>query len=349
MTFLTKSVSFFLSLGLPIFLFAETATLKVYTSLLDYESLFSSDSDVQLLSYSLDDAGLSSNKVKVSGSMSVLGIYTTFTGEFDFPFVNQDNNLNGIYDFFEPDQSYSMSISGSATYVYQGLGSYSANLFGSINRISSQHSFSLDQTVSVQSSSISGVNVGRTESVNESLTAIHALGTITYDRDAGTYNYSLGFYGTTGSSTGSGTYQVNQDNSLSFSEFTFPSMNESSMASSAPGLAQKTLSGTVTIPYAGNGKFHVMTILNGVPYYVVIEDSNDGDGDSFPDLIRSQAPAVESVDLGGWNYHIWPWVYSQNDNDWLYYHQMNSGWVVWRNKSQKWFLYDPDSGYWKSN
>ena len=39
-----------------------------------------------------------------------------------------------------------------------------------------------------------------TESVIETLTPIHALGTITYDRDAGTYNYSLGYYGTTGSS-----------------------------------------------------------------------------------------------------------------------------------------------------
>ena len=92
-----------------------------------------------------------------------------------------------------------------------------------------------------------------------------------------------------------------------------------------------------------------MTTFSGVPYYVVIEDSNDGDGDSMPDLIRSQASVVESVDLGGWNYHIWPWVYSQKDSDWLYYQQMSSGWVVWRNKSQGWYVYDQTSGQWKSN
>lgn len=315
---------------------------------MDYGTFFFDD-DVQMLSYNLIDAGLTSNKVQISGSMTIQGIYTSFTGELDSPFVSQDNNQNGIDDFFEVDQSFNTSISGSASYILQGYGSTSANLFASINRVNGQHSFTINNTITVQSSSISGINVGETDYSSEILTPIHALGTITYDRDAGTFFYSLGYYGTTGSSSGSGTYQVNQDNSLSFSEFTFPSMNESSMASSAPGLAQKSLSGEVTVPYAGNGKFHVVTTLSGVSYYVVIEDTNDGDGDSFPDLIRSQAPTVESVDLGGWNYHIWPWVYSQNENDWLYYHQMNSGWVVWRNKSQKWFLYDPDSGYWKSN
>mgnify|MGYP001157401463 FL=1 len=348
MTLSTKFFSFFLSITFPIVLFSETATIKVYTSLVDYEAFFSDD-DVQMLSYNLIDAGLTSNKVQVSGSMTIQGVYTSFTGELDFPFVSQDNNQNGIYDFFEVDQPYNTSISGSASYTLQGYGSFAANLFASINRVYNQHAFTMDETVTIQSSSIIGINAGQTEYLSETLTAIHALGTITYDRDAGTYYYSLGYYGTSGSSSGSGTYQVNQDNSLTFSEFTFPSMNESAMASSVPGLAQKSLSGAVTVPHAGNGKFHVMTTLSGVPYYVVIEDFNDGDGDSFPDLIRSQAPAVESVDLGGWNYHIWPWVYSQNDNDWLYYHQMNSGWIVWRNKSQKWFLYDPDSGYWKSN
>ena len=348
MTLSTKFLSFFLSFTFPIILFSETATIKVYTSLVDYGTFFFDD-DVQMLSYNLIDAGLTSNKVQISGSMTIQGIYTSFTGELDSPFVSQDNNQNGIDDFFEVDQSFNTSISGSASYILQGYGSTSANLFASINRVNGQHSFIINNTITVQSSSISGINVGETDYSSETLTPIHALGTITYDRDDGIYFYSLGYYGTTGSSSGSGTYQVNQDNSLSFSEFTFPSMNESSMASSAPGLAQKSLSGEVTVPYAGNGKFHVVTTLSGVPYYVVIEDTNDGDGDSFPDLIRSQALTVESVDLGGWNYHIWPWVYSQNDNDWLYYHQMNSGWVVWRNKSQKWFLYDPDSGYWKSN
>ena len=86
MTLSTKFLSFFLSFTFPIILFSETATIKVYTSLVDYGTFFFSSDDVQMLSYNLIDAGLSSNKVKVSGSMTILGIYTTFTGEFDFPF-----------------------------------------------------------------------------------------------------------------------------------------------------------------------------------------------------------------------------------------------------------------------
>ena len=348
MTKSTEIQSFILLFAFPFCLLSESATLKVYTSLVDYETLFNDDG-VEMLSYNLEDSGILSNKVKVSGSMRIEGVYTSFTGEVDSPFVSQDNNQNGIYDFFEPDQSYTMSLSGSISYYMQGYGNFSANLFGSINRLYNQHAFSMDETITIQSSTINGINAGETSSISETLTAIHALGTIQYNREAGTYDYSLGYHGTTGSSSGSGTYQVNQDKSLTFSALTFPSMNEPSMATSLPGLAQKSLSGSVTLPYVGNGKFHAITAIKDVPYYVVIEDANDGDGDSFPDLIRSETTQIERVELGGWNYHIWPWVFSQKDGDWLYYHQINSAWMVWRNKTQKWYIYDLNSGQWVSS
>lgn len=276
-------------------LFPNTASIKVYTSLVDYKSFFS-DEDVQLLSYNLNDAGLVSSKVKVSGSMMIEGVYTTFTAELDSLLKGQDNNQNGIFDFYETDQTYNTSISGSASYNLQGYGSFSANLFAAISRLGNQHSFNMNQTVTIQSSTISGINAGQTDYLSETLNAIHAMGTITYDRNLGTYSYSLGYYGTTGNSFGSGTYQANSDNSLTFSDFTFPSMDEAAMASSFPGLAQKNLSGSVTIPYVNNGKFHVMTALSDVPYYVVIEDFNDQDGDSLPDLIPpSPVPAPDTV------------------------------------------------------
>ena len=102
MTFSTKVLSFFLSFTFHTILFSETATIKVYTSLVDYGTFFFDD-DVQMLSYNLIDAGLTSNKVQISGSMTIQGIYTSFTGELDSPFVSQDNNQNGIDDFFEVD------------------------------------------------------------------------------------------------------------------------------------------------------------------------------------------------------------------------------------------------------
>ena len=273
----------------PISLIANTATIKVFTTLIDYEAFFSV-SGTDLLSYELDDAGLVSGKVKASGSMLTDGIYTSFTAELDTPVDSFDNNQNGILDFYEPDQSFNTSISGTVSAQLQGYGSFSSNLFASISRIGSQHSFNLNETVTVQSSTINGIYPGQTEYVSETFDAIHALGTITYDRDNKTYNYSLGYYGTTGSSSGSGTYLANNDNSLTFSEFTFPSMNESSMASSFPGLAQKNLSGPVTIPYVNNNKFHVMTNFSDVPYYIVIEDYNDQDSDGLPDIIPPIGP-----------------------------------------------------------
>jgi len=279
----------------PTLLLANTATIKVYTALIDYENFFSVNG-TDLLSYELDDSGLVSGKVKASGSMMTDGIYTTFTAEIDTPVDSFDNNQNGILDFYEPDQSFNTSISGTASAQLQGFGSFSSNLFASISRIGSQHSFNLNETVTVQNSTINGIDAGQTEYISETFDAIHALGTITYDRDNKTYNYSLGYYGTIGSSSGSGTYFANNDNSLTFSEFTFPSMNESSMASSFPGLAQKNLSGSVTIPHVNNNKFHVMTTFSDVPYYIVIEDYNDQDSDGLPDIIpTSELPAVNSL------------------------------------------------------
>jgi hypothetical protein len=284
-----------LYLAFPISLLANTATIKVYTALIDYENFFSVNG-TDLLSYELDDSGLVSGKVKASGSMLTDGVYTTFTAEIDTPVDSFDNNQNGILDFYEPDQSFNTSLFGTVSAQLQGYGSFSSNLFASISRIGSQHSFNLNETVTVQSSTINGIYPGQTEYVSETFDAIHALGTITYDRDNKTYNYSLGYYGTTGSSSGSGTYLANNDNSLTFSEFTFPSMNESSMASSFPGLSQKNLNGSVTIPYVNNNKFHVMTAFSDVPYYVVIEDYNDQDSDGLPDIIPPIGPpAVRSL------------------------------------------------------
>ena len=47
-------LSFFLSFTFPIILFSETATIKVYTSLVDYGTFFFDD-DVQMLSYNLKE------------------------------------------------------------------------------------------------------------------------------------------------------------------------------------------------------------------------------------------------------------------------------------------------------
>jgi hypothetical protein len=330
------------------FLFSKTATLKIYSALIDYEAFFQ-DEDVSLLSYNLIDPGILSNEVRVSGSMSIDGVYTTFTGQFTSPYSTKDNNSNGIYDFFEVGESFSMDLTGSASYSLQGYGSFSANLYANVQRIYGQHSFNLSETVTVQSSNIDGVYVGQTEYVSETLNAVHALGTITYDENAGTYTYYLGYHGTSGSASGSGTYSVNTDSSITLSEMSFPSIGDSTFASSFPALSKKTLSSSLTVPFVSGNKFHVMTQIENAPFYLVIEDDNDANSDGKPDLLRTTSQEVQSLNLSGWNYHIWPWVYNSSDDNWLYYHRSGDDWLVWRNKTSTWLKFDASNGLWVSN
>jgi len=330
------------------FLFSKTATLKIYSASIDYEAFFQ-DEDVSLLSYNLIDPGILSNEVRVSGSMSIDGVYTTFTGQFTSPYSAKDNNSNGIYDFFEVGESFSIDLTGSASYSLQGYGSFSANLYANVQRIYGQHSFNLSETVTVQSSNIDGVYVGQTEYVSETLNAVHALGTITYDENAGTYTYYLGYHGTSGSASGSGTYSVNSDSSITLSEMSFPSIGDSSFASSFPALSKKTLSSSLTVPFVSGNKFHVMTQIENAPFYLVIEDDNDANSDGKPDLLRTTSQEVQSLNLSGWNYHIWPWVYNSSDDNWLYYHRSGDDWLVWRNKTSTWLKFDASNGLWVSN
>jgi hypothetical protein len=242
-----------------------------------------------------------------------------------------------------------MDLTGSASYSLQGYGSFSANLYANVQRIYGQHSFNLSETVTVQSSNIDGIYVGQTEYVSETLNAVHALGTITYDESAGTYTYYLGYHGTSGSASGSGTYSVNSDSSITLSEMSFPSIGDSSFASSFPALSKKTLSSSLTVPFVSGNKFHVMTQIENAPFYLVIEDDNDANSDGKPDLLRTTSQEVQSLNLSGWNYHIWPWVYNSSDDNWLYYHRSGDDWLVWRNKTSTWLKFDASNGLWVSN
>lgn len=329
------------------FLSSKTATLKIYSALIDYEAFFQ-DEDVTILSYNLIDPGILSNEVKVSGSMSIDGVYTTFTGQFTSPYSSKDNNSNGIYDFFEVGESFSMDLTGSASYSLQGYGSFSANLYANVQRIYGQHSFNLSETVTIQSSNVDGVYVGQTEYVSEKLNAVHALGTITYDENAGTYTYYLGYHGTTGSASGSGTYSVNSDSSISLSQMSFPSIGDSSLASSFPALAKKTLSSSLTVPFVSGNKFHVMTQIENTPFYLVIEDDNDVNSDGKPDLLRTASEQVQEINISGWNYHIWPWVYNSREDNWLYYFKSGDDWLVYRNKTRTWLKFDAQTSSWVS-
>jgi hypothetical protein len=54
------------------------------------------------------------------------------------------------------------------------------------------------------------------------------------------------------------------------------------------------------------------------------------------------------VAFQGWNYHAWPWVYSDADKDWLYYASTVNGWAAWRRKDNKWYGFNATTNTWSA-
>lgn len=60
----------------------------------------------------------------------------------------------------------------------------------------------------------------------------------------------------------------------------------------------------------------------------------------------SQTDNTDSSFNSGWTWNSWPWSYSHNDKDWLYYHVDENYWYVWRKKTGQWHKWDPENGSW---
>lgn len=265
-------------------LLGQTAEIKIYSALIDYSSLFEGSS-ADNLSFSVMDPGLDSSKIQITGSLSISGYYTTFSATVDSYYRESDNNGNGIYDFFELDQDFSYGLNGQAHYNIQGLGNFSANIYASISRPSGNYQFDFTETVTVGTSNIDGIYPNQTEQIDFSATGIHALGSIIYNKENQTYIYSLNYYGIYGSEFGNGTYSIGSDKSVTFSKLAFPSLGDPSFGSQLYSISKSTLIDSLTIPFGENGVQHVMTTIEGIPYYVVLEDFNDADDDGLPDLV----------------------------------------------------------------
>jgi hypothetical protein len=85
-----------------------------------------------------------------------------------------------------------------------------------------------------------------------------------------------------------------------------------------------------------------------VDWYIEITDPNDGDKDGVPDFTDpiERAIAPTSVDISGWNWHSWPWVYNHSIQNWLYYHKGASGYAVWNNSDRSWYEWNNVTGSW---
>ena len=347
MSLIKKLILLNLTIGLS-FAQTNTATIEIYSPLIDYSALLANDG-VDIIDYQVSDLGLSTGIVRIGGTMRVDGVYTTFSGEFNSFTTNQDTNSNGIPDYYEKNVYYGTKMSGKASYSMQGYGNFSANLSANVYKNSGQSRFTLDETITIQSSTINGLYPGQTEVVSLTITPIHATGTINYDPSTKKYSCQVYYFGTTGSSSTSGSYSVGAGSSISFTSLPFPSMGNSAFSSILPALGQRDLSGGVTLSYKGSGNFYDMVTIEGIPYFVTITDQNDADSDSMPDLGESEVKVKTTVNLDGWGYQSWPWVFSNADKDWLYYSIHGSNWVLWRNKTKEWYSLNPNTGSWESN
>jgi hypothetical protein len=252
--------------------------------------------------------------------MRTQGVYTTFNGEFNSFTTDQDNNGNGIADYYEKNMYYEIKMSGTASYSMQGYGDFSANLSADVYKNTGQFRFNLDETVTIQSSNIDGLNPGYTESLSLSITPIHATGTITYDPKNSTYYCNVNYQGTSGSSSTSGSYSVGSSkSSISFSSLPFPSMGNSAFSNLLPAFEKKDLYGLTTLPYKGSGTFHGMIEVEGIPYFVSITDPNDMDGNGLPNFLDGEMKMKsfsQVSDVGN------GWLKS----DWLGYYWINPSW-----------------------
>ena len=83
-----------------------------------------------------------------------------------------------------------------------------------------------------------------------------------------------------------------------------------------------------------------------VDWFVEVTDLNDGDTDGVPDFTDPVEDPNQPtlIDLNGWNWYKWPWVYNQSTKGWYFYHAEN----VWSNNHQKWFSWDNSTSSWIS-
>ena len=97
-------------------------------------------------------------------------------------------------------------------------------------------------------------------------------------------------------------------------------------------------------------------------WYLEITDPNDSDSDGIPDLsdtlidnsnsnLQSEYKNIDSSKTtieNGWSYHVWPWVYNNALENWLYYaHSVNLGIMVWSNDDKFWYFWNSTSNAWQ--
>jgi hypothetical protein len=257
------------------------------------------------------------------------GVYEHGTVSLNMPSVDADGN--GVHDWLQKDMAVNAPFSGSSAVHWKAAGvqSGSSSITGRITRSAGSSSGTYSTTYA-----IAGVGT------------VTATGTWYVGYWGGTVTYSGDYYGVDITTLNGEGQTLNLSG---FAGYSNPSENQLQF-----GDIQLTDGSDVlqivgsTLNRSGNSYTANMKAVDGDPdtswgdyidWHVVVTDTNDADSNGVPDFTDPPpvAPASAAFSLDGWNYHAWPWVYSDADKGWLYYRSTTSGWAVWRHKDSNWY------------
>ena len=271
------------------------------------------------------------------GSAS-LGVYEHGTVSLNMPTTDTDSNQ--VFDWLQKDMAVDATFSGSSEvhWLAPGASSANANITGRITRSAGSSSGTYTTTYS-----ISGVTI----TAQGTWWVGYWNGNVTYDGE----NYGVNITstesgGATMNLTGSATYSTPSKNQLQFDDI---KLTEGSDELTILGSTLNRSLNTYSAQFKAVDGGPNTSWSDFVDWHVVVTDTNDADSDGVPDFTDPPASTPSTVSLDGWNWHKWPWVYSDTDKGWVYYSFVNNNWAAWRQKDGKWYSFDSSSGTWNSN
>ena len=353
-----KTYIIFLIWTFPFLSFGKTAKLKAYglqislepavTSLGSYVYFTSYDGST---GYPRMDGNYISNEMKPSyqGSSTYVADYMAGDyyniyeyGSVSLNIPSSDSDGNGVHDWLQKENSVSLSITGSTSLHWNDPSwettqyTITGNMYRTAGQTSGTYNFSL--SYGSGAATISGVwNLSYYE------------GTMTYEDGSFSANLeTIGSDGEVYAVNGSSSYSFPSENSLKLNQTTYTS-NYGNIVMNAVTLSrnQDRFSGFLDLVDGGP----VTSWSDYTDWYLEVIDENDEDEDNIPDIVDSTVKVATAlgVNLNGWNYHAWPWVFSSTLNDWLYFAVYEGGGIiVWNNQTRTWYYWDTTSGTWLS-
>jgi hypothetical protein len=261
-------------------------------------------------------------------------------GSLAFQMPKEDSNSNGVYDWLERDLAVDATISGY--FVVQWPSYVEVPVTAVLQRYSGNNTgnFSYSYSVTTQQGTVTLTSHG-------TYRVAHLNGDYTYNSDGSVeLSAATRLGGATFALTGTGSQSFSGDDKITLSEIQLSdSVDTYTMFTSQLERTGNVLQGGVIIKDGDPDTFWD----DFRAWYVRIEDGNDHDSDSIPDIVDpppAPTPAGD-VPVTGWHYHAWPWVYSIADQGWLYLTTGNGDHLVWRQADGKWFRFNPNTSAWE--